>query len=134
MTEAIIWIVDDHAGYTAGSGCYFSPATGVIPLPHPDCIEALNMVRRAEGRSELVNIRSSAEAPWVTRFEQISIQGSSLEYRYHGEYLAYLQAINGKTVDVDEAKIAKDILGGINLKPADIAKAVNDEMYSRMKA
>lgn len=112
MTECIIWIKDDHAGYAKGTGCYWSPATGVIPLPSPDCIALINIIRKNDGLPDICNIESSSGAPWVLRAQQASMQSS----------MAPAQKTDA-VVNVD--KVVFDA--------KEIAKAVNDDAAERMK-
>lgn len=68
----IIWIEDDHAGYKKGTGCLWSPGTGVLPLPALDCVNALNAISQHYTGKDLPVFHSSSKAPWVVRFEQLS--------------------------------------------------------------
>lgn len=74
MFGCIIWMDDAHGGYPKGMGCYWSPATGVIPLPSADDIAAINVVSKYYTGKNLPEVHSSSRAPWVVRYQEISAQ------------------------------------------------------------
>lgn len=90
----IIWIEDDHAGFRKGTGCLWSPGTGVLPLPAIDCVNALNAISQHYTGKDLPVFHSSSKAPWVVRFEQLSRE-SQFARRDH-DTDAILAAIAGK--------------------------------------
>ena len=73
MVECIIAINGAHGGYPNGLGIYFSPQTGLIPLPDGDCVTLMNMIRHKEGKGDIPWIESTPMAPWVARAAQISV-------------------------------------------------------------
>lgn len=123
MTEMIIWIEDDHAGYGKGLGCYFSPATGVIPLESPDSINLMNEARRQEGKGPMPSIKSSSKAPWVIRAQQCSMQSP------HSPAQKTIASVN-----LTDDQIKKMAEGVKPMNAEEIAKAVNDNAAARMKA
>lgn len=108
MFGCIIWIDDAHSGYPKGLGCYWSPSTGVIPLPSRDDIAAINVVSKYYTGKNLPEVHSSSKAPWVVRYQEISAQSG------HSPRLAsenrILNAVSKKeTAKVDDSAVSKSI-------------------------